>query len=465
MRRTLPILAALALAGLLCLGAKPLHPYRTSDDITDVLAQSAHTGDCDQCHTMHGKEGVVYGHALLGPDENTLCDRCHDSPWAGGSYAGTTPYMGSAHSAGSGTIWPGPNPPPRTETGAAGKCLNCHDPHGWADATGLVPMLAIGREEKLCLTCHDGAPAATNIGADLAKPFRHPVSTYSGRHKGPLESAPSDFAATPQDNRHAECVDCHNPHVGTADQPGPPPPPELSRSLLGVSRLRVQNGGAGSTPIFTFLPGSDTLSVPRAEYQVCFKCHSTWTTQPTGQTDLARELNPANASYHPVEAAGRDATILPDAFASGWSASSLTACGDCHGSDFAGFPRGPHGSSYRYILNAPYEASSQSHVMASNEICFTCHSYDVYGNPGSQEAVRANSRFNMPGTVKGHAEHVGEKNVPCYACHVTHGAAFQPHLMITGRMPGLTVYTETPTGGTCQSTCHAQQSYSINYGR
>jgi predicted CXXCH cytochrome family protein len=414
---------------------------------------------------MHGKGDVAYSHALLGPDENSLCDRCHDTPWAGGSYAGTMPYVGSSHGAGSETIWPGPEPPPRTESGAAGKCLNCHDPHGWADASGLVPELTIGREESLCLACHDGAPAPTDIRAELNKPYRHPVTTYTGRHAGPMESQPADFAAAPQNNRHSECTDCHNPHTASGDGAGTPAAPALSRANLGVSRLLVQNGGAGAAPAFTFAAGSDTLSEPRAEYQLCFKCHSSWTTQPTGQTDLALELNPANASYHPVEAAGRDPAIEAGAFVPGWSAASLTRCGDCHGSDFVGAAGGPHASSYRYILKQPYTASSQSRTMAPDEICFQCHVHDVYANPSASDALRANSRFNKPGADKGHAEHAGEENVPCYACHVTHGAADRGHLIITGRNPGIISYTETANGGTCLPTCHGSRSYTTNYAR
>jgi predicted CXXCH cytochrome family protein len=465
MRRGIAGVIGMCCLGLAVLGAKPLRPYRGPEEITRVLAQGAHAGDCDACHTAHGRGEVVYEHALLGPNENSLCDRCHDTPWAGGSYAGPERYLGSSHGTAPGTVWPGPVPPPRTEAGAAGKCVNCHEPHGLLDATGEIPMLAVAREEALCLTCHDGAPAATNIGADLAKPYRHPITTYSGRHKGPLESQPGDFATLPVDNRHVECADCHNPHLGTADPGGPPPAPGLSRVNLGVSRVLVQNGPAGTVPTYTFAAGSDTLSVPVAEYQLCFKCHSSWTTQPTGQSNLAFQLSPANASYHPVEAPGRDPFIAPGAFVTGWSAASLTRCGDCHGSDFEGGPRGPHGSSYRYILKRPYTASSLSRFMTSDEQCFACHAYDVYANPAALDLVRANSRFNAPGAAQGHAEHVGARGVPCYACHATHGSPTRTHLIVTGRTPGIVAFSETPTGGTCEATCHAAKSYTINYPR
>jgi len=458
-------LAGLFLSSLFCLGAAPPHPYRTAAGVTKVLELGPHAGDCERCHTAHGEGAEPERFALLGPDDNSLCDKCHTNPWSGGSYPGTWLYVGSAHGASSGTIWPGPDPPPRTEAGAAGKCVNCHDPHGWQDAAGLVPSLAVAREEKLCLACHSGSPASTNIAADLNKAFRHPVTTYSGRHQGPAEALPSDFAAAPMNNRHSECADCHNPHVADSDPPGAPPAPALSKANLGVSRVLVQNGGAGAPPAFTFAAGSDTVSTPLAEYQLCFKCHSSWTTQPTGQTDLALELNPNNASYHPVEAVGRDPSIHPAAFVPGWSAMSLTRCGDCHGSDFAGAPRGPHGSSYRYILKQPYEASSRTRAMTSDEICFACHVYQVYADPNAFPAVHGYSRFAEPGSTKGHAGHVGGESVPCYACHATHGSADRSHLLVTGRSPGIISFTETATGGTCQPTCHGPQSYTVSYAR
>ena len=37
--------------------------------------------------------------------------------------------------------------------------------------------------------------------------------------------------------------------------------------------------------------------------------------------------------------------------------------------------------------------------------------------------------------------------------------------MVTGRTPGLTSYTATPSGGTCNQTCHTARTYSINYAR
>jgi hypothetical protein len=208
---------------------------------------------------------------------------------------------------------------------------------------------------------------------------------------------------------------------------------------------------------------SDLLTTPVTEYQLCFKCHSSWTVQPGGQTDLALVLNPGNPSYHPVEDRGRNPVIDPLAFTSGWTASSLVTCGDCHGSDLG--TRGPHGSIFPHILKKSYPDSPGLRATTSDELCFSCHAYDVYANPGAPDVVRAASRFNAPGAGQGHAEHVGTSQVPCVACHTTHGSTTLPHLVVTGRSPGLVTYTETANGGTCAPTCHGTASYTVNYAR
>ena len=457
-------------AALLCLPAAALAapaPHRgprTPADITQAMETGPHAGLCDKCHTSHAGEVTPQPNALLGPDDNALCDGCHTVAWKGGSYPGTWLYAGSAHGSNPATVWPGPSPPARTDMPAGGKCVNCHDPHGWDDATGTIPHLAVGREEQLCLACHGGSPALVNVQTDQLKPFRHPAQDYTGRHTGADESQPSSFAFSPVNNRHAECEDCHDPHVARTDPPPLAPTLDAPKSVLGVSRVRVLNGPAGSTPSYFFTPGADTVSAPVAEYQLCFKCHSSWTVQPSGQTDFGVVLNPNNPSYHPVEAPGRDLTLQPGAFAPGWSATSVTPCGSCHGSDL-GTVRGPHGSNFRYLLRQPYTATSAHEAMTPDGLCFQCHAYDVYANPFASDAVRRASRFNKPGSASGHAEHVGGQQVPCYACHVTHGSTTLPHLLATGRSPGIVSFTETLAGGTCTPTCHGPQTYSINYAR
>jgi predicted CXXCH cytochrome family protein len=437
---------------------------RQTADIPGIVAQTGHAASCEGCHSMHGEGATPEPGLLLAPNDNLLCAGCHGgTTWTTLSFPGLAHFTGSPHGSSSNAVWPGPTPAARSATDA-GKCLNCHDPHGYSDANGVIPRLGLMREENLCLTCHDGAPAVDNILSDLLKPYRHPVTDYSGRHAGPGESTPEAFARTPANLRHAECEDCHNPHVSRADGPFGATGSDASLTTLGVSRVKVTNGAAGTVPLYTLLPASDTTTTPIAEYQLCFKCHSSWTTAPVGQTDFGKVLNPANPSYHPVEAAGRDTRAAAASFVTGWSATSTTRCGDCHGSDF-GLTKGPHGSIYPHVLKKPYEDLPGRRATSSNDLCFSCHNYNVYANGASSSTVQSASRFNSPGQSHGHVFHVVSEQVPCADCHVTHGSTTLPSLLVTGRNPGLNSYTRTTNGGTCSPTCHGSESYTVNYAR
>jgi predicted CXXCH cytochrome family protein len=421
-------------------------------------------GDCAHCHDQHASRlgvptGGPYPFLLFAQDDNQLCATCHSASGANGIFPGSSAYTNSSHAAAGGTIWPGPVPLSRPSSDA-GKCVNCHDPHGKSDASGLIPSMTFAREEALCIACHDGSPARTDVARQFQKIYRHPVS-ISGKHNEAEGSDPSKFAVSPTNNRHSECEDCHNPHVASADR-GVLFPPAASNRLLGTSRIRVMNGSAGSKPSYTYAGPDDTS--PANEYQLCFKCHSSWTTQPALQSDLGVLLNENNASFHPVEAQGKNRNIAAGAFANGWAWDKLTYCGDCHGSDDTTV-RGPHGSTYQYILKLSYTASSAPRTTASTELCFDCHTYDTYANDAAAPSLKAYSRFNPPQAASGHTAHVGTSQVPCYSCHATHGATVLPSLIVAGRTPGLTSYTQTPTGGTCSSTCHGTRSWAINYAR
>lgn len=426
-------------------------------------------GGCAQCHVLHDPSSPQ-PFALFAPNTNGLCytSGCHATSGSRDIYQGPASYEASSHATSTNMVWPGFDsgvdafaPRPK-QSGDWGKCINCHDPHGYnRDGAGLIPSLAFSREEKLCVVCHDGSPALQDIRTQFHKPYRHPVAT-SGRHTVAEDGNSAAYGISPVDNRHAECVDCHNPHVARSGAVATFPPDAPER-IRGVSRIAVTNGAPGIAPSYSYRGPSDTTP-PVAEYQICFKCHSSWTTQPPSQRDLSVLFNTNNPSYHPVEAQGKNLSINPNAFVNNWSATNLMYCGDCHSSDDAN-ARGPHGSQFRYILKRDYVASSASRTMSSAELCFDCHRYDVYANDSASNTVKGYSRFNPPAWDRGHTRHVGGDRYPCYACHESHGSTTKPHLIVTGRSPGLTNYTQTATGGTCYPTCHGSETYTINYPR
>ena len=465
-------------------GALLVVPARPASPTGGVYTQTKHgntdtgvnrvsdwpVGSCEQCHVQHGG-GSPKPFGLFAPNTNALCATagCHNSPGANGIYQGLTTYDASAHAASTAMVWPGPDStvdpgaPSANPSGDAGKCVNCHTSHGYRDASGLIPAQVFSREEKLCIVCHDGSPAARNVKAEFTKTYRHPATTVTGKHDEAEDGTAANYAASPTNYRHSECEDCHNSHVAKADG-GPLVAPAASNRLLGVGRVAVSNGAAGLPPTYTYRGPAD-LS-PALEYEVCFKCHSSWTTLPVTTPsggpprDKALQFNPNNASYHPVEAAGKNLNINVNAFVNNWNATKTMYCTDCHTSD-ATSVRGPHGSLYNYVLKMDYRASSAQRTMASTEHCFDCHRYDTYANRNASDTVRGYSRFKNDG----HAKHVGEERRPCYACHESHGSTNLPHLIVTGRSPGINSYTQTSNGGSCSPTCHGVKSYTINYPR
>jgi predicted CXXCH cytochrome family protein len=416
-------------------------------------------GECGHCHDQHASRlgtatGGPFPYLLFAANDNALCATCHDPAGRHDVYPGMAPWSASTHAISSIMVWPGPTPPGRPAADA-GKCVNCHDVHGNRDADGILPSLTAVREEGLCLGCHDGDPAP-DVRGPFRRAFAHPIGT-SGRHDAAEGGDPSRFGAG---NRHVECADCHNPHRGLRDRV-PPSPPAASNRMVGVSRVKVTNGPAAANPIYTYAGPAETGFA--AEYEVCFKCHSSWATQPVGQSDLAVLLNPNNPSFHPVEQVGRNRNIASDAFANGWSWDRLVYCSDCHGSDDPSV-RGPHGSAYRHLLRRNYETTPLA-AMAPTDLCFDCHAWDTYANRTAATARLAASRFNPPGTPRGHAFHVGEAGYSCFACHLSHGSTQRSALVATGRAPGVAAYSQTPTGGSCTATCHGTETYSVNYAR
>jgi len=421
---------------------------------------------CSTCHQMHyspSKDGAL----LRTGEPLALCTQCHKlaNPIAGTN--DTALHLSKLP----GTLWPGGQYgslyPAVTDSAKSGACANCHQVHGWPDAanpTNDYPQLLVERDENLCYTCHDGSPAAKDLRATFAKTYSHPVA-LAGRHSALEDGQPAAYSVT---NRHAECADCHNPHA-LADDVTPPTKPAAPGSLKGVARVAVNNLGSNSVAL-TFRGPSDPA--PVKEYEVCFTCHSSWTTQPVGQADYAAKFNEKNPSFHPVEAQGKNINIRSNAFVNGWAGAQTMYCSDCHTSDDPAI-RGPHGSTNRYILKKPYVASASKRTMSSGELCFDCHRYDTYANNSASTTVKNYSRFNGSGWGwpmedifgGGHTYHVGVQRISCYTCHETHGSTSQPFLIALGRNPGINTFVPTSTGGRCNATCHGTVSYSVTYPR
>ena len=337
---------------------------------------------CTSCHDPHDN---TYGKFLVMSNQATaLCTSCHvKNFWAQTSHR-------TSNSTWNGTA---PNPWPHTSgsTVAANGCENCHRPH---TAGGKSWLMNTATEEDNCYPCHNGNVAQKNVRAEFQKLSIHPVASYTGVHD-PMEPG---IVQT----RHVECVDCHNPHAnnGTAVA--------IPGSLLGVRGIDIN--------------GLDVNPVSK-EYQICFRCHADSGSMPAphtarqfAQPNLRLVFSPANPSYHPIAAVGRNPTVpslLPP-----WTISSTMNCSDCHNNDVgpgAGGtgPKGPHGSTYARLLERQYITSDRTTESAANyALCYKCHNRTNFITAGIPSVFEG---------AQGHLLHVVTERTPCNVCHDPHG--------------------------------------------
>ena len=88
-----------------------------------------------------------------------------------------------------------------------------------------------------------------------------------------------------------------------------------------------------------------------------------------------------------------------------WGANKIVWCSDCHGSNTAGDPKGPHGSNLNNIL----VATTTSDATNGTPLCNVCHTQSNYWN-GSI----VSSRYSQHPPAK--SNHRTIKG--CFACHM-----------------------------------------------
>ncbi len=443
---------------------------------------------------------AVYRPAVTQGDIVTFCLKCHDGdpPQEINKYAGNAsrdalvpftvlfPQWVISTNAG------GFNKTTFPQTGHYSqgvKCTTCHDPHGTVNPR----LLRYGEDTEtangFCLVCHDGQnpqfPAAPDVRTDFLKASRHPALTVSGKH-----SDREDYQNLPVADRHAECADCHDPHAARP-YGGPNGIPRNAPWIAGpnynVSGVAPDYTGvpSGGTPAFTFKKPADYL------YELCFKCHTSFSwggqtppvvpSETTGvpQPDKAREFNVNNPAFHPVLRQGRNGGIRPEAFNpnAGVSADSQVYCTDCHGRDETDpntltRPYGPHGSANPFILKGPATRIGAGGGMGGggggvtpNEVCFRCHSYDVYyngildpqgnhytryvsagdgggGMGGGGGGMGGNCPQDGQGRISYHCFHVQGQGRPCLACHAPHGTMQSVVQTVYDNQTGFTFQSE-----------------------
>ncbi|MBI5170597.1 MAG: hypothetical protein HZA61_14000 [Candidatus Eisenbacteria bacterium] len=424
---------------------------------------------CTSCHDPHndshdGNPGGLRKFLVTSNASSAMCRTCHAK-----QFWNSVP---TTHATSTRT-WNGLGTNP-FHTGypnvAQNGCESCHRTHSAPGAKRLLkgqdPANAARRgEEWTCVPCHNGNAAAYNVTSEFQKAYVHPSFTTTPSVHDPTESPSNGTFPLPETNaaapRHAECVDCHNPHASSGGASTAPATPPSMREVSGVTRA-----------------GAATASATY-EYEVCLKCHGSSANKPQAsggpygpytrrqnqQFNAMTDFQTTNPSFHPVFGA-RNSAEVPSLIAP-YTASSVVTCTDCHNNDSgtnaggAG-PKGPHGSQWKRLLERRYELTDGTTESAQvYALCYKCH---------SRTSILSDATFGE------HSKHVVSERTSCTTCHDPHGttgsATNYSHLVnfnlneVTA-VPGVANtprYEDTGAyNGRCYLVCHGKSHNPLSY--
>lgn len=421
--------------------------------------------ECSSCHDPH-KENSKFLHVDSGANhgQNFLntCTSCHEkTDWTGSVHQnppGTPTYTDPALIARYGT----------DKVSDMG-CANCHTPHN-AEGVPYINRKTLGNtcfqgasSDIPGAACH-GVGGAKDIESVLSRSYAHPVISSSDpadpKHTnldalyGTGNLDPLGIEGMNWDtNKHAVCMDCHNPHRAQAGTHVPAGQwyPDAGTSTNAVSN--VLKGVPGIEPTWptewTQPTTFTTMESATKEYQICFKCHSYWgigsatngindgghvspSDGVTPLTDVAWEMNINNKSGHPVVINQLNRTgsyapkeLLDVQLLEPWKSNpglNTMYCSDCHGADneLGGDPKGPHGSDLKYLL----KGENQYWPYNANGNLYTMDDIGIAGiDPGDDGVFCKNCHdIAYPHTIW--LQKMAGKGFTCITCHVAvpHGS-------------------------------------------
>ena len=402
-------------------------PPRTADPAVKLVNGSV---ECTSCHQPHFQnvDKVVFKFLVRDSANGALCLACHDPSRA---VAGQSNYLTGWSVAVHATSAQATQNTPDVGgygTVAENACNSCHMPH---NALGPVRLLR-GGNEQACASCHSGSnmqPELSNVFAEFAK-IGHPFPAGNNTHD-------RAEAAVLNNNRHATCADCHNPHADQAVSLfGAPPDIRLSQNrVVGVSSI----------------DGTTVVSPAINQFESCLRCHGTsvgkvvdpkygyspnWAVRASDPLNLVPQFSASATSSHPVthdrsspysQPSLRPQMLQLDGVTAGRAMGTRTFCTDCHNSDDAREsggtgPNGPHGSKWTHIFERRYEMSQAAAagtavintfpnpdlgVNGPYSLCSKCHDLD--------RVLSSTSPFPA------HAAHVNDQGLSCSTCHTGHG--------------------------------------------
>jgi len=331
-------------------------------------------------------------------------------------------------------------------TVARNGCSSCHVAHNGAKGAALLIQSTatnaanLDQTTKNCVTCHDGSdtvsPALPNILAELSKPG-HPLPVNGNTHQ-------TGEKALLGGNRHATCVDCHNPHT--------------SKKVTSYSMTTLRPSQSNATGV-SEADGSTVLQPALYQFQTCLRCHGSSTGKkvlaqfgyvPNFQAnsgdpqDVLAQFGRTARSSHPVMHDRNSGYSQPSLLVSLKNLDGRTAgrpmgtrilCSDCHNSDDSresggSGPSGPHGSLYPHILERRYEMSQVSpgapagsmiqNLFPNPNMDASCSSVPCVSPYALCAKCHDLSKLSSAGSFSEHARHISD-GFSCSTCHSAHG--------------------------------------------
>jgi len=462
-------------------------PLKDSPDLAASLVSQGKTADptgavhlvkgnveCTSCHNPHvqSTDKISQNFLMCDSSSGQMCLACHDpNRVTTGQVNPLAQWSTNAHAAASNT----------TSTQAialvggyqtvgANACISCHQVH---NAPGAARLLR-GANEQDCIACHAGSnnisPAIPNVYAEFSK-VGHPFPSGNNQHD----------AAEPallNQNRHATCVDCHNPHASEKVLTFTPAP-NIRLSQTNVAGISASDG-------------ISVLSPAVNQYENCLRCHGSSTGKvvnpiygylPTRAVSAGDPLNLVlqfaltSSSSHPVTHVRSSGlpqpSLLPammnlDGVTQGRAMGNQILCTDCHNSDdnreFGGAgPAGPHGSRFTHILERRYEISQApgpgqtvTNLFPTPDLS-AAGPYSLCGKCHSLSQIMANTSFTL------HSSHIND-GFSCSTCHTAHGMGAVSGTISGQRLVNFDANVVGPVGATpitynratnsCTLTCH-----------
>ena len=368
-------------------------------------------------------------------------------------------------------------------------CLSCHESHNargqGALLTGPVqPVPNMDATTQSCVNCHGGAsnltPPIPNVFAEFAKTNGHPLPSTGNAHI-------SGESVILDNNRHATCTDCHDPHAAVG-----------TKSFASTSLRGSQNGALGASAT----DGVTILDPASYQYETCLRCHGTskgkrtltrlgyLPTRVISANDplniISQFDNPAT-SAHPVMRDSNSRLPQPSLLQFIWNLDGKTQgramgtrilCTDCHNSDddreFGGNgPNGPHGSQYSHILERRYEFSQVAPAAGPGSTILNlfpdpvldpaCNSYPCASPYALCAKCHNLNNLLTNASFAQHARHIRD-GFSCSVCHTAHGVAVASSASaglglvnfdarVVGSNGGVPV-SYSPGTNSCVLTCH-----------